>query len=95
MISGLNKIFENRIKLGVMSVLVVAEWVEFSRLKKMLEVTDGNLASHIRALMKSQYIEEKKIFIGRKPNTSYRLTNQGKLEFQTHVAALKVLLESN
>ena len=51
-ITHLNKAFDNRIRLGIMSVLVVNEWVEFNTLKELLELTDGNLASHISALEK-------------------------------------------
>jgi len=92
MIGGLKKIFENRIKLGIMSVLMVNGWVEYNTLKTMLEVTDGNLASHIKALKKEDYIEERKSFIGRKPNTTYRITDLGRVEFKAHIKALDKLL---
>ena len=48
----LNKVFENRVRLGIMSILMVEEWVEFKRFKEILEITDGNLASHLKALEK-------------------------------------------
>ncbi len=95
MISNLKKAFENRIKLGVMSILMVNEWVEYNTLKAMLEVTDGNLASHLKALKKEDYIEEKKAFIGKKPNTSYRITSFGKVEFKAHIMALNRLLNND
>jgi len=94
MISNLKKVFENRIKLGVMSILMVNEWVDYNTLKTMLEVTDGNLASHLKALKKETYIEERKSFVGKKPNTSYRVTPFGKVEFKAHITALKKLLDS-
>ena len=49
-ISGLNKIFDNRVRLGVMSILMVNEEISFNDLKEMLEVTDGNLATHLQTL---------------------------------------------
>ncbi len=92
LIVNLNKSFENRIRLGVMSILLVNEWVEFNELKETLEVTDGNLASHLAALEKSEYITVKKSFIGRKPNTSYAVTDAGKLAFLEHLEALEKLI---
>ena len=56
MIEGLNKHFESRIRLGVMSVLMVNDWVDFNTMKELLSLTDGNLASHIKALEKNEYI---------------------------------------
>jgi len=92
MISNLKKVFENRIKLGVMSILMVNDWVEYNTLKSMLEVTDGNLASHLKALKKESYIEERKSFVGKKPKTAYRVTDFGRAEFKSHINALKKLL---
>jgi DNA-binding MarR family transcriptional regulator len=92
-ISKLNKAFESRIRLGIMSVLVVNDKVEFASLKEMLELTDGNLASHITALEKLSYVEVTKQFIGKKPNTSYRLTEKGKQAFNEHLDALETLLK--
>jgi len=93
-IQNINKAFENRIRLGVMSILMVNDWVDFKTFKEFLEVSDGNLASHITALEKNEFIEVKKQFIGKKPNTSYRSTKLGKLEFQKHLNALEKLLKS-
>jgi DNA-binding MarR family transcriptional regulator len=92
-IQHLNKAFENRIRLGIMSVLMVNDWVEFSTLKEMLDITDGNLASHIAALEKTGYIEVKKQFIGKKPNTTYAVTKAGKKAFNEHLDALEKLLK--
>lgn len=91
-IHKLDKAFENRIRLGLMSVLSVNEWIEFNELKTVLEVTDGNLASHISALDKRGFIETRKKFIGKKPNTSFRITSEGKKAFQNHLDALETLL---
>ena len=92
-IHQLNKAFENRVRLGIMSILMVNDWVEFSTLKDMLDITDGNLASHISALEKLEYIDVKKQFVGKKPNTTYAATKQGKKAFNDHLDALEQLLK--
>jgi len=91
-INQLNKEFESRVRLGIMSVLMVNDWVDFSEMKSLLEITDGNLASHSSALEKSNYIEVKKEFVGKKPKTSYRVTQVGRLAFTEHLNALEKLL---
>lgn len=93
-ISRLNKIFDSRIRLGIMSVLVVNEQVDFSTLKELLDITDGNLASHIAALEKNSLIKVSKQFIGRKPNTRYHATEKGKIAFREHLDYLDKLLKS-
>lgn len=93
-IEKLNKSFESRVRLGVMSVLMVNEWVDFISLKAYLEITDGNLASHLKALENVEYIEVKKQFIGRKPKTSYKATDQGKKAFLSHLDALESLIKN-
>lgn len=91
-IHNLNKAFESRVRLGVMSVLMVTDWVEFSALKDTLNLTDGNLASHITALEKLKYIKVKKKFVGKKPNTSYGVTDEGRKAFTDHLDVLEKLL---
>lgn len=86
---GFNKAFENRARLGIMSVLMVNDTVDFTTLKQWLELTDGNLASHTRALEELGYIVCEKRFVGRKPNTTFRATLQGREAFQEHLAALE------
>jgi len=76
-----------------MSVLMVNDWVDFGTLKEMLQVTDGNLASHITALEKMEYIKVQKQFVGKKPNTSYAVTKAGKKAFGNHLDALENLLK--
>ncbi len=95
MIEGLNKIFESRIRLGIMSVLMVNDWVDFNTLKELLKVTDGNLASHISALEKNEFITIRKEFVGKKPKTSYAASKLGKQAFKKHLAALEKLLKGN
>ena len=91
-ISNLNKAFESRIRLGIMSVLMVNEAVDFNTMKDLLEVTDGNLASHVKALEGLNYIQSSKQFIGRKPNTQYSITDEGRTAFQDHLNALEQLI---
>lgn len=93
-IEDLNKAFESRIRLGIMSILMVNDWVDFAALKETLNITDGNLASHIQALEKLQYVEVKKQFIGKKPNTSYAVTKTGKKAFNEHLDGLEQILKN-
>lgn len=93
MLEGFDKAFENRIRLGMMSILMVNEWVEFTELKELLQVTDGNLASHVTYLEKAEYIETRKSFIGKKPNTTFRATKTGKEAFKQHLKALEKLIK--
>ena len=91
-IDKLNKDFESRVRLGIMSVLMVNDWIDFTEMKNLLEITDGNLASHSTALEKSKYIEVKKEFVGKKPRTSYRVTQKGRDAFTEHINNLEKLL---
>lgn len=91
-IEDLNKAFESRMRLGIMSILMVNDFVDFAALKEQLQVTDGNLASHLNALEKLQFIAVKKQFIGKKPNTSYTTTIAGKKAFSEHLDALERLI---
>ncbi|RMB56263.1 transcriptional regulator [Dokdonia sinensis] len=91
-INNINKAFDHRVRLGIMSVLMVNESADFKELKELLDATDGNLASHAKALEKEEYIAVQKSFIGRKPNTSYSATRKGKNAFKKHIEALEKLL---
>ena len=91
-ISGLNKIFDSRIRLGIMAALSVNDFLDFITLKELLDITDGNLASHLKALEKNELIEVRKQFIGRKPNTAYSISPTGKEMFQQHLNALEKLI---
>lgn len=91
-ISGLNKVFDNRIRLGVMSVLIVNEEISFNDLKAMLEVTDGNLATHLVTLEENGFIKVHKGFIGKKTNTTYSITKVGERTFKDHIKALEGMI---
>ncbi|MCG8577046.1 MAG: transcriptional regulator [Flavobacteriales bacterium] len=92
-IDALNKAFESRVRLGIMSILMVNEWVDYKSIKEQLELTDGNLASHVAGLEKLEYIEVRKRFVGKKTNTSYKVTHKGRNAFQDHINALEQLLK--
>ena len=91
-LDNINKTFDHRVRLGIMSALIVNESIDFSTLKELLGVTDGNLASHLKSLEKEEYISIEKQFIGRKPNTKYTISKLGKLEFKKHISALEKLI---
>ncbi len=91
-ISNLHKVFESRIRLGIMSALMVNDTLDFNALKDLLELTDGNLASHLKALEQQEIIVVSKQFIGRKPSTTYRATDLGKNLFRQHLSALEELI---
>ena len=88
-LEALNKAFESRVRLGIMSLLMIHEDMDFGMLKEQLNITDGNLASHLNALDKLGYILITKQFIGKKPNTSYAATDQGRKSFSDHLDALE------
>jgi DNA-binding MarR family transcriptional regulator len=92
-INGLNKVFESRIRLGVMSILVVNEEISFNDLKQMLEVTDGNLATHLVNLEENNFIRVHKGFVGRKTNTTYSITKSGEKAFNDHITALENMIK--
>jgi DNA-binding HxlR family transcriptional regulator len=91
--NNFDKAFENKVRLGVMSALMVNDTMDFNALKELLDLTDGNLASHLKALEKVDYIQVKKQFIGRKPNTRYQATKAGKKAFDAHLNALESLIK--
>jgi DNA-binding HxlR family transcriptional regulator len=94
LIDNLNKIFDSRIRLGIMSALMVNEDLNFNELKELLDITDGNLASHLKTLEESGFINVQKGFIGRKTNTTYATTKTGEKEFKTHLTALEKMIST-
>lgn len=93
LLNELDKAFENRVRLGIMSALVVNDYLDFNALKELLGVTDGNLASHMKSLEKSAYVSFNKEFVDRKPNTKYFATEAGKEAFRKHINAIEQLLK--
>ena len=91
-IGNLHKVFDSRIRLGIMSALMVNDTIDFNALKELLELTDGNLASHLKALELQEIILVSKQFVGRKPSTTYMATKLGKDLFRQHLNALEELI---
>lgn len=94
-ISNLNKLFESRVRLAIMSVLIVNESFDFNDLKELLEVTDGNLASHLKTLEDNNMLIVSKQFKGKKPNTTYSITETGIKEFRIHLKALEEIIKTS
>ena len=92
-IEQLQKVFDSRVRLGIMSALMVNAQVSFNELKELINVTDGNLASHVKALEESGYIKVNKGFVGRKTNTTYAVTKAGEKAFRLHLDALEQMIK--
>ena len=89
-----NKVFESKIRLGLMSVLVVNDSLSFNELKELLQLTDGNLASHLKTLEENGFLKVQKGFIGRKTNTVYSVTKAGEKAFRQHLEALEQMIRN-
>ena len=94
-IGNLNKVFDSRIRMGVMSILLMNAEVSFNDLKQLLELTDGNLASHLINLEENGFIKVHKGFIGRKTNTTYSITKAGEKSFKDHLQALENMIRGD
>ncbi|OJV55502.1 MAG: transcriptional regulator [Bacteroidetes bacterium 43-16] len=90
----LNKIFDSRIRIGIMSALIVNESINFNELKTLMDATDGNLASHLKTLEEHAFIRVEKGFIGRKTNTTYSITAEGESAFRSHIQALEKIIKN-
>lgn len=93
-IEQLNKVFDSRIRIGIMSALMVTEEVNFNDLKALIDATDGNLATHLKTLEENGYIKVQKGFIGRKTNTLYSITKAGEKAFRAHLDALEKIIKA-
>ncbi|NDC40731.1 MAG: transcriptional regulator [Chitinophagia bacterium] len=93
-IAQLNKVFDSRIRIGIMSALMVTDSLNFNDLKALIDVTDGNLATHLKTLEEQQFIQVQKGFIGRKTNTTYTITQLGSQSFRAHLDALEQIIKS-
>ncbi len=92
-LKDLNKAFDNKVRLGIMSALMVNDYLDFKSLKDLLGLTDGNLASHLKSLEGNEYVKVKKEFLDRKPNTKYSVTEKGRQEFMKHIKAIEQLIK--
>jgi DNA-binding MarR family transcriptional regulator len=93
-IDDLHKAFESRVRLGIMAALAVNDTLDFTSLKEYLDVTDGNLATHIKKLENEDFIGVEKSFIDNKPNTKYYMTDEGKKAFEEHLSVLEEIIKS-
>jgi DNA-binding MarR family transcriptional regulator len=89
----LNKVFDSRVRLGIMSALMVNESISYNQIKELLDITDGNLASHIKGLEENKYVKVNKSFIGKKTNTTYAITKAGEKAFRAHLQALENMIK--
>ena len=94
LLAQFNKAFESKARLNIMSVLMVNDTQSFNALKELLGLTDGNLATHLRALEESGYVLVQKQFVGRKPNTTYSATVSGRQAFSDHLTALEAFIKN-
>jgi DNA-binding HxlR family transcriptional regulator len=92
-IEQLQKVFDSRVRLGIMSALMVNDAVSFNELKELIQVTDGNLASHLKALEENGLMKVNKGFVGRKTNTTYSVTKVGERSFRQHLDALEQMIK--
>ena len=92
-VAGLSKLYSHRMRLGLMGILVVNDWVDFVTLRDALKLTDGSLAGHVKALVKAGQIETEKRFVEDKPRTSYRATDAGRRAFEQHLGELEDFLK--
>lgn len=92
---GLNSVFENRVRLAIMSLLMVNDEMDFTAMKDQLDVTDGNLSSHIATLEKNRFVSVRKAFVGRVPRTTYTATREGRKAFVEHLDALEKIIKKN
>jgi len=93
-IGKLNKVFDSRIRIGIMSALMVNDSLNFNDLKSLIDITDGNLATHLKTLEDNKYIDVKKGFIGRKTNTTYSVTKAGEKAFRAHLDAIEEIIKN-
>jgi DNA-binding MarR family transcriptional regulator len=93
-IDQLNKVFDSRVRLGIMGALLVNESMSFNQLKELVGVTDGNLASHLKTLEGNSFIKVEKGFLGRKTNTTYQVTRAGEKAFRSHLEALEQMIKN-
>lgn len=87
-----DRVLEHRMRLQIMGVLAVNDSYDFNTLKELLKATDGNLATHIKALEKEKYIVVQKSFVERKPNTRYRISEKGRQAFRKHIEAMEEII---
>lgn len=90
----MDELLLSKIRLAIVAQLLPNQWVAFAELQRAAETTNGNLGAHLAKLVESGYVTEEKAFVGRRPQTRYRLTQRGRDAFAAHVKSLQQLLQS-
>ena len=90
---NLDKVLEHSVRLQIVSVLLANESGDFNSIKELLSLTDGSLATHIKALEREKYITVMKTFVDRKPNTRYKATERGRAAFKKHLEAMEEVIK--
>ena len=92
----INKLIHQPARLRIMAALTVlqqSEEADFSYLRDLIGLTDGNLGAHLVKLEAAGYVAVRKTFVGRRPRTYLTATNKGRAAFDEHVAALREILD--
>ncbi len=93
-----DEIIHQSMRLKIMAALGAgnrADWIEFTRLKALVNATDGNLGAHLETLTKAGYVAQEKHLEGKRPQTRVRITAAGRKAFADHVAYLRNILDSS
>lgn len=91
---ALDRVIHERIRLGMVSALAANEPLTFNELKALLRTTDGNLSVHARRLEEAGYVACTKAFVGRVPQTSYRLTAAGRRALERYLDHMEALIRA-
>lgn len=91
---SLDPVIHERVRLGIVGALAVNSELSFNELKKLLEITDGNLSVHARKLEEAGYVKCTKSFVGRQPRTEFRLTGAGRKALETYLAQMEKVIRS-
>ena len=95
-LTSLDKILHEKIRLAISTILFHRGKVDFNTLRRLLETSEGNLATHLRKLEQAGYIKVEKRFVGRKPQTLYQLTDKGRKAYRNYLDDLaKILMVNN
>jgi DNA-binding HxlR family transcriptional regulator len=89
----IDEVIHQPIRTRIIAHLINTHECDYSTLKKTLELSDGHMTTHMRVLLKSEYVEMKKEFVKNKPKTTYSITQKGKQKFKEYVEDLKKIIE--
>lgn len=92
---GINDVIHAKARLGIMSLVMSHSYCDFTMLKQKLDLTDGNLGSHILKLEQAGYIFVEKTFVNRKPKTFITVTKSGAKAYADYIDALEMLIQAH